>query len=315
MDKSIKDLIIVGGGPAGLTAAIYTARAAIDTTVIAGSPAGGQLLLTTDVENFPGFPQGILGPQLITDMHVQAERFGAVFVEQNVTAVTGDKNAGFTVHTDGGAVYSAKSLLIASGASAKWLGLESEKRLMGKGVSACATCDGFFFRNQVVAVVGGGDSAMEEATFLTKFASKVYILVRGSKSDIRASRYMINKAETNPKIEFLYSTQVKEVLGDTKVTGLVVFDSISGAERTLSDVQGLFVAIGHKPNTDFLIGFLDLDELGYIKVRDNTVTSREGVFASGDVSDRRYRQAITAAGLGCMASLDVERFLSGHEHA
>ena len=310
MNQKTRDLIIIGGGPAGLTAAIYTSRAFIDTLVIEGNPHGGQLTITNDVENFPGFKNGVMGPTLIEDMREQAKRFKSELLEQNVTQVSGDFKSGFTVTTDSESVFKAKSILVASGASAKWIGLASEIKLRGKGVSACATCDGFFFKDKIVAVVGGGDSAMEESMFLTKFASKIYVLVRSSKEQMRASKFMLDKALSSPKIEFIFNVEVKEVLGTESVTGLRIVDTVTKAERTMNDIQGLFVAIGHTPNTSFLKGFVDMNELGYITVKNNTNTSKEGVFSAGDVSDARYRQAITAAGFGCMAALDIERFLS-----
>lgn len=312
MNDNINDLIIIGGGPAGLTAAIYTSRASIKTLLIEGIPAGGQLTITTEVENFPGFPEGVQGPDLIAKMRDQALRFNTAIVTENVVRVSGDAKSVFEVELSNGQIEKAKSLIIATGASARWLGLESEKRLMGRGVSACATCDGFFFKNKVIAVVGGGDSAMEEATYLTKFATKVYIIVRGSKEQMRASKFMQEKAYANEKIEFIYNTQVIDILGESAVEGIKILNSLDNTEKTMGDVQGVFVAIGHTPNTGFLKGFVELSELGYLKVTDNTKTSLEGVFAAGDVSDYKYRQAITAAGLGCMASLDVEKFLSGH---
>jgi thioredoxin reductase (NADPH) len=305
------DVIILGGGPAGLTAAVYTSRAHLKTFVVAGNPAGGQLMETTDVENFPGFPEGIQGPQLISEMRKQAERFGAEFKNENTVKVSGSVKEGFEVETDGGSKIRSKSLIVATGASAKWLGLESEQRLRGKGVSACATCDGFFFKDKVVAIVGGGDASMEEAVFLTKFAKKVYVLVMETKEAMVASKIMQERALSNEKIEFMFNTEVKEVLGEVKVEGLKIVNNKTKEESVLSDVGGLFIAIGHKPNTDFLKGFVDLNEIGYMKVTENTKTSVEGVFAGGDVADYRYRQAVTAAGLGCMAALDVEKFLTG----
>ncbi len=305
------DVLIIGSGPAGLTAAIYTARASLSTLVIAGNPSGGQLMLTTEVENFPGFPEGIMGPALISNMRAQAQRFGVTFVEENVVSLAGDHKRGFTVlTTDASKTYSAKSLIIATGADAKWLNIESEQKLRGKGVSACATCDGFFFKNKVVAVVGGGDAAMEEADFLTKFATKVYVLVRGDKDTLRASKIMQDRAFKNPKIEFKFQTQVHQVLGTDYVTGLSLMNSKTSEISIMDNVQGLFVAIGHSPATKFLQGFVELDKLGYLKVKNNTLTSKKGVFAGGDVLDYRYRQAITAAGMGCMAALDAEKFLA-----
>lgn len=306
------DILILGGGPAGLTAAIYTSRANLKTKLIAGQPSGGQLMITTDVENFPGFPEGVMGPDLVAKFREQAVKFGTDAVDENVTKISGFFSEGFTVTTDAGNSYDGKAVILALGASAKWLGLESEQRLQGRGVSACATCDAYFFRNKVVAVVGGGDAAMEEATFLTNLASKVYVLVRGTKEQVRASKVMQDRAFANPKIEFLFNSEVLEILGDQKVAGLKVKNNLTGAESVMSDVEGLFIAIGHKPNTGFLEGFVELGKMGYINVLDTTRTSKEGVFVAGDVSDFRYRQAITAAGLGCMAALDAEKFLSGN---
>lgn len=311
MENQTYDLIIIGGGPSGLTSAIYASRAHLNTLVIAGQPSGGQLMWTTDVENYPGFPEGIMGPDLIKNFKEQAERFGAEFVEENVKEVKGSAAQGFTVTSVDGKDYSGKALVVATGASAKWLNLESEQKLRGRGVSACATCDGFFFKEKTVAVVGAGDAAMEEANFLTKFSPKVYVLVRNDQESMRASKIMQKRAMDNEKIEFLYNTQVVEVLGDDAVTGLRVLNNKTNQESILDDVQGLFVAIGHKPNTDFLEGFVELEK-GYVKVTDNTKSSKEGVFVGGDVSDYRYRQAITAAGLGCMAALDAEKYLSEH---
>jgi len=304
----IYDVIILGGGPSGLTAAIYTARAKLNTLVIAGNPAGGQLMLTTEVENFPGFINGIMGPELIDNMRKQAERFETTFKDENVTKLTGSVKENFKVITDTGSEYTGKTIIIATGASARWLNIESETRLRGKGVSACATCDGFFFKGKDVAIVGGGDSAMEEAIFLTRFANKVYVLVRGTQSEMKASKIMQEEAMHNPKIEFLFNTQIKEVLGEEAVTGLSLISTDTKNETTLA-VQGLFIAIGHNPNTGFLEGIIDLETNKYLKVTNNTKTSIDGVFAAGDVGDFRYRQAITAAGLGCMAALDVEKYL------
>lgn len=312
MDKTNYDLVIIGGGPAGLTAAIYTSRAAIKTLVIEGVPYGGQLMLTTDVENYPGFKDGILGPELIEAMREQAKRFGAEFLTQNVVSVAGGAKSMFKVKTDGDGEITGKVVLIASGASAKWLGLESENKLRGKGVSACATCDGFFFRNKVIAVVGGGDTAMEEALFLTKFAKKIYVLVRSAREMMRASRYMVDRALNSPVIEFVFNTEILEVLGDEKVQGLRILNSATKSESVLHDIEGLFLAIGHKPNTEFLHGLIETDDLGYVKTFEGSKTSTNGIFVSGDVADRKYRQAITAAGFGCMAALDIERYLNGH---
>lgn len=312
MQESTFDIAIIGSGPSGLTAAIYASRAMVKTLVIAGNPPGGQLVITTDVENFPGFPAGIKGPELIENMRNQAASFGAVIKDDNVKSISGTFKKGFEIVLDSGEKITARTIVIATGASAKWLGLESERKLRGHGVSACATCDGFFFKDKVVATVGGGDAAMEESTFLTKFASKVYVLVRNDPGQIRASKIMQKRAMANPKIEFLYNTEVRDVLGEKSVEGLRVFNNKTSEEKTMDDVKGLFLAIGHKPNTDFLRGFIDLDDHGYIVVESTTKTSKEGVFAAGDVSDHHYRQAITAAGVGCMAGLDAVRLLAEH---
>jgi len=312
MDTNKYDVIVVGGGPAGLTAAIYTSRAFLKTLVIAGNPPGGQLTETTEVENFPGFVDGIQGPELVATMRKQAEKFNSEFIDENVTSITETQDKTFLVNTEIGGTHSARTVIVATGASAKWLGLESEQRLRGKGVSACATCDGFFFRNKEIAVIGGGDASMEEAEFLTKFASKVYLVTRSAPDAMRASKIMQQRAKDNPKIEFVYNSQVKEVLGTDFVTGLRLLNNVTNEESTL-EVQGLFVAIGHSPNTAFLNGLVEVDVKGYVKVTEHTKSSNEGIFVAGDVADHRYRQAITAAGLGCMAALDVEKYLSGHK--
>jgi thioredoxin reductase (NADPH) len=304
------DLLILGGGPAGLTAAIYTSRAYIKTLVIAGNPPGGQLMNTTDVENFPGFPEGIMGPDLIMNFRKQAERFGTEFVDENVVGLKGSADKGFLVKTDASNDYKGKCVIVATGASVKWLGLESEQRLRGKGVSACATCDGFFFKDKITAVVGGGDASMEEAIFLTKFSPKVYLIARNFEGNLKASKIMLKRAQDNPKIEFLYNTEVKEVLGEENVEGLKVFNNQTKKEWVMDDVKGLFIAIGHKPNTGFLEGVVELGKFNYINVIDNTKTTKEGIFVAGDVADYTYRQAVTAAGHGCMAALDAEKFLS-----
>ena len=316
--STVFDLIILGSGPSGLTAALYASRAFLNVLVIAGESAGGQLAITSNVENFPGFPEGVTGSELVSNMRKQAEKYGARFIDENAKQITGSFEENFSVQTVSGDVYLSKSVIVATGASAKWLGIESEQKLIGKGVSACATCDGFFFRDKVIAVVGGGDSAMEEATFLTRFASKIYVLVRKSKEELRASKIMQKKAFENPKIEFLFNTQVKEVLGENFVEGLkistkVIEDGIEvEKENILDDVRGLFVAIGHQPNTGFLNDFVELDEKGYVKVFDGCRTSKEGVFVSGDVHDHIYKQAISASGFGCMAAIEATRFLASH---
>ncbi len=302
-------VVILGSGPAGLTAAIYTARADLDPVLVEGNDAGGQLMITLEVENYPGFEQGITGPALMDVMKKQAARFGTTFVAGDATAVDLSTRP-FTIETTEGTLR-AQALIIATGAQAKWLGLENEQRLRGQGVSACATCDGFFFRDKVVYMVGGGDSAIEEATFLTKFASKVYIVHR--RDELRASKIMQARALGNPRIEVLWSTVVTDVLGDEHMTGLRLKDVKTDAEREV-EADGLFLAVGHKPNTELFTGQLDLDEVGYIKpAGPGTMTSIEGVFAAGDVADHTYRQAVTAAGMGCQAALDAERWLEAQK--
>ncbi|MFW0862690.1 MAG: thioredoxin-disulfide reductase [Candidatus Komeilibacteria bacterium] len=302
------DVIILGSGPAGYSAGIYTTRAELKTLIVLGGEVGGQLTTTTDVENFPGFPEGIMGPELMMKMKEQAEKFGAVTVPEAAVSieVKGDKE--FIVKTDSNE-YMGKSVIVATGASAKWLNIESEKKLRGHGVSACATCDGFFFKEKIVAVVGAGDAAMEEANFLTTFAKKVYVLVRKSKEEMKASKIMQERAMENPKVEFIFNTEVKEVLGEDKVVGVKTINNKTNEEKDI-DLDGLFIAIGHKPNTDFLKGVVKLDSKGYLEVENNTKTSVKGIFAGGDVADYRYRQAITAAGSGCMAALDVITYLN-----
>ncbi|HYB79178.1 MAG TPA: thioredoxin-disulfide reductase [Thermoplasmata archaeon] len=300
---------ILGSGPAGLTAALYAARAELKPLVISGIPAGGQLLITTDVENFPGFPEGIQGPELVDRMRRQAGRFGAEFVDDNVVRVDFTHRP-FTLATGTSGTVEAEAVIIATGANARWLDLPSESRLKGHGVSACATCDGFFFKGKALAVVGGGDSAMEEALFLTNFATHVTILHRRDR--FRASPIMLERARAHPKVSFLLDTVVEEVLGRDTVEGLRVKNVRTGTVSELR-VGGLFVAIGHDPATEVFRDALERDPEGYLKLHDETRTSVEGVFAAGDVHDRRYRQAVTAAGAGCRAAIDVERWLAEQE--
>ncbi|HET9551937.1 MAG TPA: thioredoxin-disulfide reductase [Anaeromyxobacteraceae bacterium] len=302
-------LLILGSGPAGYTAAIYAARANLSPLLLEGMQPGGQLTITSDVENFPGFPDGLLGPELMENMKKQAERFGTRFVAAEATKVDLSKRP-FRVWSDG-EEYTADALILATGASAKWLCIPSEKAYQGRGVSACATCDGFFFKNVEVAVVGGGDTAIEEATFLTKFATKVHLIHR--RGELRASKIMQGKARENPKIVFHLGQTVDEVLGDGKaVTGLRLKSTADGSTSHL-EVKGLFMGIGHEPNTALFKGQLEMNEVGYLAVKSpTTATSVPGVFACGDVADPSYRQAISAAGTGCVAAIDAERFLAGH---
>ncbi len=304
-------LAILGSGPAGLTAALYGARAELRPIVVTGVPAGGQLLITTEVENFPGFPEAIQGPELVDRMRRQAARFGAEFVDDNVTRVDFSHRP-FRLATGARGEVVAEAVIVATGATARWLGLPSESRHKGRGVSACATCDGFFFKGKELAVVGGGDTAMEEALFLTNFATHVTIVHR--RGQLRASPIMQERARAHPKISFLFDTAVEEVLGTDHVEGLRLKHLPTGKLSELQ-VGGLFVAIGYDPATEVLRGQLELDELGYVRVHDHTRTSVEGVFAAGDVHDHRYRQAITAAGAGCMAAIDAERWLAERRHA
>ena len=301
-----RNLIIIGSGPAGLTAAVYAARANLQPLLIEGLEAGGQLMLTTEVENFPGFRNGIMGPDLMAEMRAQAERFGTTIIQGNVTNVDACARPIRVVTADG--EHRTKSLIIATGASARLLGLPSERTLMGHGVSTCATCDGYFYRGREIAVVGGGDSAMEEAIFLTKFASKVTVVHR--RDTLRASKIMQDKARANPKIAWILDAEVEEIkdTGKGEVTAMIVRDNKSG-QKTEVPVHGVFVAIGHTPNTQLFKGQLELDANGYIITHDGAKTSVDGVFACGDVQDHIYRQAITAAGSGCMAALDAERYL------
>jgi thioredoxin reductase (NADPH) len=307
-------LLIIGSGPAGLTAAIYAARASLKPLIIEGEPSstsdqpGGQLMLTTEVENFPGFPEGIMGPELMMRCREQAARFGAEFLTEKVTKVDFSQRP-FRVWVRD-TEFTADSIIVSTGAQSLMLGLEEEKRLIGHGLSTCATCDGFFFRNQHIIVVGGGDSALEEAQFLTKFASKVTLVVR--RDALRASKIMQDRAMANDKIEFLWNAQVTKVLGQEKVEGVEVTDTVNGQVSTLP-VTGVFVAIGHRPNTDLFKGILDMADSGYLTTRaGSTYTNIPGVFACGDVQDHIYRQAITAAGSGCMAAIDCERWLESH---
>ena len=308
----VRELIIVGSGPAGLTAALYAARADLRPIVIEGAEAGGQLMLTTDVENYPGFPDGILGPELMMKFREQAERFGAEFVTADVDRV--DLSASPFGAWVGNTEYRSESLIIATGASARMLGLPSEARLLGHGVSTCATCDGFFFREKDIAVVGGGDSAIEEALFLTKFASQVTVIHR--REELRASKIMQDRAFANPKIDFKWNSVVTDVGGDGTVDVLHLRDTRTDDASEL-DVGGLFVAIGHDPNTKLFDGQVDLDENGYVVLphAGSTLTSVEGVFAAGDVADHVFRQAVTAAGTGCMAAIEAERWIEARRHA
>jgi thioredoxin reductase (NADPH) len=304
---AVESITILGTGPAGLTAAIYTARANLSPLVVAGDQPGGQLTITSDVENYPGFAEPVMGPELMTAFRKQAERFGTRFLNGMVTHVDLSKRP-FTLTTSEGQKVRTRTLIISTGASAKWIGLPAEKRLMGKGVSACATCDGFFFRNLEIAVVGGGDTAMEEAIFLTRFAKSVTVIHR--RDTLRASKIMQDKAFKNPKIRFIWDTEVSDILGEKDVQALKLRNLKTGAESELK-VQGLFVAIGHQPNTLLFQGVLKMDESGYLVTEPGSSrTHVPGVFAAGDVADHVYRQAVTAAGTGCMAALDAERFLA-----
>lgn len=306
------NVVIVGSGPAGLTAALYAARANLEPIVYQGIQPGGQLITTTDVENYPGFPDGIMGPEMMQLFEAQASRFGADLRYGTVTSVDFSSRP-FKLVIDEETPLLAQTVIISTGASAKYLGLENEQRLLGYGVSACATCDGAFFRDVEVAIVGGGDTAMEEALFLTRFASKVYVIHR--RDTLRASQIMQERAMANEKIEFIWDTTVTEVKGEKEVDGLTLKNLKTGETSELA-VKALFVAIGHKPNTDVFKGWLEMDELGYIKTKpDATYTSIPGVFACGDAQDHVYRQAITAAGTGCMAAIDAERWLAEHEAA
>jgi len=307
---AVRNVIIIGSGPAGYTAGIYSARANLEPLLFEGIQPGGQLMITNDVENYPGFPEGIKGPDMMDLFKKQAERFGTQCLTQNVDKVDFSKRP-FRVWSEG-QEYQAKSIIIATGASAKLLDIASEKSLMGYGVSACATCDGFFFKNKDVCIVGGGDTAMEEATFLTRYASKVHVIHR--RDSLRASKIMQQRALNNPKIDFVWNSEVIEVLDPTKkqVTGLRLRDTVTG-EITERATEGLFIAIGHQPNTKIFEGQLELNEVGYVIVKQGTRTSIDGVFAAGDVSDPVWRQAVTAAGTGCAAAIDAERWLEANE--
>ncbi len=307
--SSAEKVVIIGSGPAGYTAAIYAARSSLKPVVLSGAPpltAGGQLMITTEVENYPGFPKGVTGPELMEQFKAQAERFETRILEESAVEVDLSKRP-FTVKHESGEL-TAQSLIIATGASAQWTGAKGEREYQNRGVSACATCDGFFFRGKEVLVVGGGDTAMEEATYLTNHCTKVTIVHR--RDALRASKYMQEKAKKNPKIAFLWNSVVTEVLGDGKKVSAVMVRDVKTGEVKKVEAQGLFVAIGHKPNTELFAGKLDLDERGYIRTTPGTTrTSVPGVFAAGDVQDPTYRQAITAAGTGCMAAIEAERFL------
>lgn len=302
----VENITILGSGPAGLTSAIYAARANLEPLVVEGAQPGGQLTITTDVENYPGFPEGVMGPELMEHFRKQAARFGTRFKQATLVKADLAKRP-FTLHFEDGSQTKTQTLVISTGASAKWLGIPSEKKLMGKGVSACATCDGFFFRNMDIAVVGGGDTAMEEATFLTRFAKSVTVVHR--RDTLRASKVMQERAMNNPKIKFVWDSEVEEVLGEKDVTGVRLKNLKTGKSSELA-VKGLFLAIGHEPNTAPFRGVLKTDATGYLVVEAGTTkTNVPGVFAAGDVADHVYRQAITAAGTGCMAAIDAERFL------
>ncbi|MBM4468116.1 thioredoxin-disulfide reductase [Rhodococcus hoagii] len=305
-EATIHDLIIVGSGPAGYTAGVYAARAELEPLLFEGTQFGGSLMTTTEVENFPGFREGIMGPDLMDEMREQAKRFGADIRTEDVEEIELDGPVKKVVAN--GETYYARAVILAMGAAARYLGIPGEERLLGRGVSACATCDGFFFRDQDIVVVGGGDSAMEEATFLTKFARSVTLVHR--REEFRASRIMLERAKANEKIRFVTNAEPVEVLGENSVTGLVVRDTVTGEQSTL-DVTGMFVAIGHDPRSELVKGQVDVDAAGYVQVQSpTTATSTEGVFAAGDLVDHTYRQAITAAGTGCSAAIDAERWLA-----
>ncbi len=305
----MRNVIILGGGPAGLTAAIYAARANLAPLVIEGAEAGGQLMLTTAVENYPGFEEGVMGPSLMQTMRKQAERVGAEFVTEDAAAVDFTRRP-FAVTTQSGQQIAGRAIIVATGASAKMLGLPGESRLMGRGVSTCATCDGFFFRNRDVIVAGGGDTAMEEALYLGNLAKSVTVIHR--RETLRASKIMQERAFAHPKISFIWNSVIEDILGNGVVTGVRLLD-LKTHQRVERPVDGVFVAIGHQPNTAIFRGHLELDDLGYIRLTRRSFTSVEGVFAAGDVHDHTYRQAVTAAGYGCVAAIDAERWLQGQE--
>lgn len=307
--SNIIDVVIIGTGPAGLTAAIYAARGSLHPVIYAGTMHGGQLTTTTEVENFPGFEHGIMGPQLMNDMTAQAERFGTKIVYEMITKVDFSKRP-FKLWTDSGAQIEAQSVIIATGATAKTLGLPNEQALMGRGLSTCATCDGFFYRNKVVAVSGGGDSAMEEANYLSKLCSQVYLIHR--RAEFKASKIMLDRAIANPKIKMMIPYTVEQAVGDNSgLTGLILKNLETGKSEDLK-VDGLFMAIGHRPNSEIFLPWVDVDSHGYIKTTTYTATKTPGVFAAGDIADPNFKQAITAAGMGCQAAIQAQKFLEGH---
>lgn len=303
-NSNVEKLVIIGSGPAGLTAAIYAARGALNPLVISGREAGGQLTLTTDVDDYPGFPEGIQGPDLMVKMRKQAERFATRFINEDVMSVDFKKKP-FFIKTESQTIQ-AETVIVATGASAMWLGLESEKRLIGHGVSSCATCDGFFFKGKNVMVVGGGDTAMREAQYLSKICKTVTVVHR--RDSLRAQSALVELVKSKTNVKFIFNSVIDEVLGQDKVIGVKLKNTQSG-EISQMDIDGLFIAIGHKPNTNFLKGQVELDEKGYVVIHDETHTSVGGIFVAGDVADHKYRQAVTAAGAGCMAALDVEEYL------